>query len=188
MVEQKTKGPKKGPNKRAGEKGRNLRPRTVFTPAKKLQFIGLIAKTGRRIESCAVIGVSSATVSIHLKKYPLFREQVEEAMDVYRDSIDAEVGRRGKDGYREEVWYQGEVVGEKMVYSDQLLIAHAKAHHPAYRDKVQVDQTSTSVSLGLEDLSDQDRADLRNLLKKRAEEHALAQEEERKRVEADTQE
>lgn len=159
----------KGPNKKAGEKGTNLRPTIAFTPKRKAEFIGTLARTGRKVASANQVGVSYATICQHMRKDLKFASAMEEALDLYRDSIDEEVGRRGKEGMTEEIWYQGTVVGTKMVYSDQLLLAHAKAHHPAYKDKLDATHTVTAtVQLDLEELSDEDRADLRKLLQEKA--------------------
>ena len=50
-----------------------------------------------------------------------------------------EAWRRGIDGYDHAVWYKGEQVGVEKRFSDQLLLTVLKAHHPAYRDRTEVD-------------------------------------------------
>ena len=159
-----------GPNKKAGEKGTNVRPSTTFTAERKKVYIGLVARSGRRVQSAKEIGVCYSTVCHHQNNDPDFAAAVDEAVDLYRDSIDEEVGRRGMKGVAEDIWYQGTVVGQRVVYSDQLLLAHARAHHPAYKEKSQEITLQGTVSMGLETLTDQDRDELKRILSMKAKE------------------
>ena len=160
---------KKGANKKKGEKGTNLRPSVKFDAKRRAEFIGIVSRTGRRVAASRELGVCYATVCQHQNKDSEFASAIAEAIDIYRDSIDEEVGRRGMKGIEEDIWYQGVIVGKKIVYSDQLLLAHAKAHHPAYKDKVEQDVTVQGViSMGLDELTTEDRTSLRELLRAKA--------------------
>ena len=162
---------KKGPNKKAGEKGVNFRPTISFTDARKKKFVERLAETGRKCQTAREIGVSYGNVCRHYKKDKEFATAVEEAMDLYRDSIAEEIDRRGRIGWDEPIWYQGVQVGTVRKYDGTLLLAHARRHIPEYRDKLQVDQNvAGTVSLGLDELTTDDRTQLRELLQKKVEE------------------
>lgn len=158
--------PDKGANKKAGERGPNKKGMTKLDRNKKMQFIGLLARTGRRVQTAKALGLSYGNICLHMRKDPEFAQGIEEALEMHREQIDTEIDRRGREGVIEDIYYQGTIVGQRTVFSDTLLLAYAKAHHPAYRDRVQVDQIA-SADLGIQELSDEDRADLRRILEKR---------------------
>lgn len=128
-----------GPNKRAGETGSNLRPSQAFTDHRKEQYLLELSRTGQIVASAYVVGVCKQTITNHRDKDVAFADAVLEAIDRYRDSIDAEIRRRGVEGVEEPVFYQGRVAGWVRKYSDALLIEHAKAHDPRYRNKLKLD-------------------------------------------------
>lgn len=74
-------------------------------------------------------------------------EEFEDAMRGHADVLEAECIRRAFKGVEQDVWYQGEKVGTKIVYSDQLLLAALKARHPAYADKTRLDLSSSDGSM-----------------------------------------
>lgn len=111
----------------------------TLTPERMLVFLEHVAKTGRRYEAALVAGVSYETVRRHRKANDFFAEAWETAVAIHRDGIDREIARRGIEGVDEPVWQKGEFMGYVRKYSDSLLLAHAKKHDPAYRDKAQVD-------------------------------------------------
>lgn len=74
-------------------------------------------------------------------------EEFEDAMLAHADVLEAECIRRAFKGVEQDVWYQGEKVGTKIVYSDQLLLAALKARHPAYADKQKIDMSSSDGSM-----------------------------------------
>lgn len=59
------------------------------------------------------------------------REWVE-ALEESTDSLVLEANRRGRDGVVEDVYYNGEVVGQKIRYSDTLLMFLIKGQRPQY--------------------------------------------------------
>jgi hypothetical protein len=105
----------------------------------KEQFLLFLSRSGQLVSSAAQAGVSSQTVRNHREADPEFDTLVEDAISRYRDSVDAEIKRRGIDGIEEPVFYQGVVVGWLRRYSDALALAHAKAHDPRYRERTQLD-------------------------------------------------
>jgi len=102
----------------------------------------------------------------------------QEALDAYAGRVRAEVQRRGMEGVLEDVYHQGHVVGQRRVFSDQLLILEAKRVDREYREaaasgpKVTVTATATAgavagagPALDLENLTRAQRAALRATLR-----------------------
>lgn len=169
-----------GPNRRAGEKGPNVSGclNAPFDDHRKAEWLAIIRECGKRAIACTKIGVHRSTIEKHLKQDEGFRDAYEEAMQVFRESLVAEAVRRGVRGVDEPIYNRGhrvldihpedqerlaelEEAGEKprMVpatvrrYSDSLLHALLKAHHPEFADK-QIVQTVDSGSSTLTDLDD----------------------------------
>jgi len=72
---------------------------------------------------------------------PSLVEAMENAKQVARDVVEAEVHRRGVEGVDEPVFYQGEKVADVKKYSDSMLALRIKALAPEYRNKVEVSGT-----------------------------------------------
>jgi hypothetical protein len=110
-----------------------------FNDDKRATFLEWYAKTGRVGESAKAAGVHNCTVLEHRKKDPDFDQACKEAYDLYRESLEQEIERRGKEGVLDPIFQSGILVGHKRVYSDTLMLAHARRHIPEYREKHSVD-------------------------------------------------
>jgi hypothetical protein len=128
-----------GPNKRAGETGNNIFPTGVWTHEARAIFLEQLSLTGRKADSARAAGVSRQTVLNHEKLDPTLTDEIEEALEFYKDSIRAEIHRRAVTGVDEPVFYQGVVCGAVTKYSDRMLELEAKRLMPEYREKSQVD-------------------------------------------------
>jgi hypothetical protein len=81
------------------------------------------------------------------------------------DNVEAEIHRRGCEGYEEDVYFRGEKVGTTRKYSDNLLLARMKALDPTrYGNKVDVTSKVEIEPLGIEDLNPAQRELMRKLL------------------------
>jgi hypothetical protein len=84
----------------------------------------------------------------HDENFSILYHQAElDANDVLR----AEIDRRGREGWQEDIYQLGKYCGQATKYSDTLLIFLAKARMPEFRDKSQVDvnaQVSTTTQAG----------------------------------------
>ena len=109
--------------------------RRVFL--EKLRACGII---GRSVEG---LGISLETPAAHARRYPEFKVEMEEALQGYRDSLEAEAHRRGVEGIPRDIYYKGEVVGVERQYSDRILELKLKRHIPEYRDKFALDVEHT---------------------------------------------
>ena len=180
-----------GPNRREGETGPNVSGclNAPFDDHRKAEWLAVIQECGKRAIACTKIGVSRSTVEKHLKKDEDFKTAYEDAMLVFRESLVAEAVRRGVRGVSEPIYNRGhrvldihpedqdperlaelEAAGEKprMIpaviqrYSDSLLHALLKAHHPEFADK-QIVQNIDAGSSTLADLDDLTSEELEQL-------------------------
>jgi hypothetical protein len=103
---------------------------------KKLSFLAAFAKTGGSIIRAAkAAGVSRNSHYHWIKADPVYQEAFADARHEIIETLEAECDRRGRDGYEEPVFYQGEQCGTIRKFSDTLLIFRLKALCPAaYRD------------------------------------------------------
>lgn len=117
--------------------------------ARWVEFLLALREIGRVGEAADVVGWRTVDTWHYRKRYAQYGavEEFEDAMLGHADILEAECIRRAFKGVEQDVWYQGEKVGTKIVYSDQLLLAALKARHPAYADKQKIDMSSTDGSM-----------------------------------------
>ncbi len=84
-------------------------------------FLIAYSQTGRKHESARTAGIGTTTITNWRRRSPVFEAAVQEALEVYRESLVCEVHRRGVKGVDEPVFFQGEVCGHIRRYSDRLL-------------------------------------------------------------------
>ena len=84
-----------------------------------------------------------------------FAERWAKAVDIAGDLLEEEADRRGRDGYDEPVFFQGEQRGAKRKYSDALLLARLKALRPEqYRERITMPTVSQqSVTVVMRDFA-----------------------------------
>lgn len=122
-----------------------------FTPTKKEIFLQKVRETGLQHVAAETAGVSFTTVKEHRRTDDHFKEALEEALALYRETIEAEILRRAVAGYDEPVIKNQAMANESpdwgevakiRKFSDALLVFHAKRHIPAYRDGFSGDETA----------------------------------------------
>lgn len=154
-------------------RGRGYRPNPPrpLTEERKNTFLEELAEHG-------IIGQAAKRASLHStrgclasfyserERDPDFAQAWDEALAMARGAIEAELHRRGVEGYEEPVWWQGKEVGSVTKYSDALLLARIRAIAPEYRPKQQVEHSGgvEMKPLQLEELSSRQRDLLRELL------------------------
>lgn len=112
----------------------------LLSPEKRDLFLERLAETGRVIESCYCVGVKYHHMLAHKKRDPDFQRDVDLAMLRYCDLIVKEVHRRAVDGVEEDVFNKdGDKVGTRRKYSNDLLRMLVQRHDPAFRQHVHVD-------------------------------------------------
>lgn len=120
-----------------GEGGQ--KPKGEVTEESKLAYLEHVAATGEVERAAIVAGLHPMTMRTHRKSDPNFAAAFDLAKRLYRESVAAEVRRRGKVGVLEPVVQQGRIVTYVRKYSDRLLELEAKKVDPGYRDKASVD-------------------------------------------------
>ena len=119
-----------------------------ITDHTKRSFLAAYAYCGRLTHAAKSAQCNWRMHYYWLKVDPLYKEKFAEAQAMAGDFLEEEAMRRAKDGISKAVYYQGEVVGEEIVYSDTLAIFLLKGAKPdKYRDNVKVE---TEITLKLE--------------------------------------
>lgn len=88
---------------------------------KKIAYLAAYSILGNVTYSAKCAGISTTSVYNWKKNDPDFKEQYEIADQAHLDYMEMEAQRRAVQGTSEDVYYQGEVVGQKQNYSDSLL-------------------------------------------------------------------
>jgi hypothetical protein len=107
------------------------------TPEGDAKFFAAL-ENGHPVRSaCDAAGYARRCVYRWRKEDSEFAATWAEAMAIAGDLLEEEADRRGRDGYDETVFYQGDERGAKRKYSDALLLARLKAIRPdQYREKI----------------------------------------------------
>lgn len=92
-------------------------------------------------ETCRQAGISYQTWK-NWKRDPLFMEMFEERHEEVCNVLEKEALKRAVEGDEEDVWYKGQVVGQRKKKSDYLLDRLLQANMPdKYRNNVNVEQS-----------------------------------------------
>lgn len=127
-----------------------------ITDVRKLAYLAAFSVTGKVKSSAQIAGVSYYTVR-HWRgdageKVPhnaeLFCSLEEQCEEYFQELLLEEVDRRALEGVKEDIYHQGEVVGSKRVYSDNLLMFRVKGLLPNYKSG------GTNVNINSEDSGD----------------------------------
>jgi hypothetical protein len=114
-----------------------------FTPELLEQYLDLLRQYGLKARCARAVGLHPSSMKRYRKDNPDYDDEVEAAMEDYRESVESEIHRRAIEGIDSPVFYKGELVNTEKRYSDRLLELHAKRHIPAYREKHTVDHNVT---------------------------------------------
>lgn len=106
--------------------------------AKRL-YIQNLARTGLKVKSADGTGYDYETFLRHRRKDEKFDRQCDDAMRVFRESLEWAAVERARDGWDEPVFQQGTMVGTKRKFDTQLLLTLLKRHMPEYRDRATLD-------------------------------------------------
>lgn len=107
--------------------------------SKKELFLDAFAEHGIVLKAAQSAGIDRRTVYKWLEHDEKFMLAFNQAKENARDIVRAEIHRRAIEGWDEEVYQLGKYAGTMRKYSDTLLIFHAKALMPEYRDKQHID-------------------------------------------------
>lgn len=95
----------------------------------------LVLNKGDMLSACQSLGFKCpvSAVVIWMEDDPEVAGRLKKAQLIGWSTLESEAHRRAVQGVEEAVYYQGEVVGYKTVYSDGLLMQMLKARVPAYK-------------------------------------------------------
>lgn len=114
--------------------GTGLSPEEVNS-RKKSYFLRILLENGgfkdAAIRTCHT---SRRWYNTQLEEDEEFALAVQTITDLTNEDLLSEARRRGRYGAEEDVYYKGEVVGKRKVYSDVLLMFLIKGRMPEYRD------------------------------------------------------
>jgi len=105
-------------------------------------------------------GISPSTVNSWQRNNEVFQEYYDLAEQAHAEYLEVEAQRRAVMGVEEDVWYQGEKVGTKIAYSDNLLkflLQGARPQKYRRQSKVEVKADGNSkvqVNFGIPELNE----------------------------------
>ncbi len=146
-----------------------------LTAKRKAIFLAELAKHGvlaraARVASPHSMTGACATFREEAKRDPGFAKQIADAREQADGDLLVELHRRAVEGTSEPIFGpNGQQVGSKRRYSDRLLLEKIKSRFPAdfaARTVSEVNQTTTTKSLGLEKLSPESRDELKRILER----------------------
>lgn len=115
-----------------------------FTDERKVRFLMFLAKFGLQQKAATYAGVSYQCAKNHKRDSEEFAEAWEQALEIYRESLESAALRRALDGWEEPVYQKGELVGTIHKFSERMLELVLKANLPnKYRENVKVDASVT---------------------------------------------
>lgn len=106
-------------------------------------FLETLRQTGQIKKSAEAAGYTTSVFLRRLRKEdPEFAQAWDEALEAGIDVLEDEAIRRAHEGIEKDVYYQGEVVGTEVQYSDALLQFILRGNKPEkYRENVNVQGT-----------------------------------------------
>lgn len=110
-----------------------------YTDEVHSKFLDHYAIHGRITKAAKYAGVHVSVIYQQKKIHPTLTEDMELALEKYRDILENEARRRGVEGTVKDIYYQGEVVGEERQYSDRLLEMLLKKERPhEFRERKEI--------------------------------------------------
>src|SRR5438876_11025887 len=91
------------------------------TQTKKTAFLDAYATNGNIRAAAHIAGIDRRTHYKWLDTDKKYVEAFQEALDDFCDRLRHEAARRALQGVKHDVYYQGQVVGQELEYSDRIL-------------------------------------------------------------------
>jgi len=124
-------------------------PVTLPTPAKYEHVLNVLKLTGQFNAAADSVAVAVGTLKRWRENDVSFDARCEQAREVYADTLEREADRRAVKGVSRDIYHRGEVVGEKIEYSDPLLMFRLKALRPdIYRENNKIEINNVNVDNG----------------------------------------
>jgi hypothetical protein len=117
------------------------------------QFLTSLAEGHTVSKACEDAGITTSTAYQARGRDPEFFKEWDEAYESGSDLLEEEAWRRAKEGTVEDVYFQGQVVGQKRTFSDMLLVKLLEARRPEkYRARQEIRHAGDARPLTAEDL------------------------------------
>jgi len=133
-------------------------------------ILGAFRECGVVLTACHIAGVASKQHREWLRKFSFYKEAFEEAVEDATDRMEAEARRRAIEGVQEPVFYQGEIVGYTIKYSDMLLDKLLKAYRPdKFKERHEItgaEGKPLALSFDLSNLTDEELSQIEKLSEK----------------------
>lgn len=136
--------------------------RVHFTPEARARFLRALELGYSVGHAAEVAGVGRSTVYDRREAEPAFAEAWDRAVERGTDRLEDAARRRAIEGIKDPVFYQGKIVGARLVYSDTLLLALLNARRPE-KFKWRGEVTTKAEPVDLSRLSDRDLRDLERI-------------------------
>ena len=134
------------------------------TPGRQRRFLEAYEHCGVIAEAARLANIDQDCHWIWLRDDPPYRAAFEKAEQIAADRLETELINRVYDGVKEDVWWQGQIVGATRKFSDTLLIFALKGAKPdKYREQWKGELKSVSVIIRGPDLKVLDDATLDSL-------------------------
>lgn len=116
--------------------------RVPFNKSAQVRYLMYLARFGLKNSAAQYAGVSSEAVRFYSKNTnPDFADAINEAMDIFKESLEQVALRRAVDGWEEPVYQKGELVGTIHRHSERMLEMLLKRHIPDFKDNLRIDNS-----------------------------------------------
>lgn len=121
----------------SGQRNNSTRAESEFNDEFKGRWLAAYREFGSVSHACAEVQCSRSTIYRLRKGDPKFAENWDNAWEATIDRLEQSAMSRAIDGYIEDVYYKGEVVGQRRMYDGRLTEFMLSANRPGkYRSKV----------------------------------------------------
>lgn len=112
-----------------------------------LLFLQKLSEHGHIQKALDLVGISRVQLWRRRRDDPDFRAMFHEAQEIASESLEDEAQRRAVQGVNKPVFWQGDIVGHQIEYSDGLLTFLLKGLKPEkYRDRVSTENVNLNLT------------------------------------------
>lgn len=121
-----------------------------FNQSARTRYLTNLSEWGTKTRSAEAAGVTYQTVRNYLAVHPAFQDEIDNAVEEYRDMLLTEMRTRAVDGWIEQPLFDkdGNHIGDKVKKSDRLLEVALKRVDPESRETISKIEHSGSAVVG----------------------------------------
>jgi hypothetical protein len=122
---------------------------------RKVALLTAYANCGGVRRACEIAGVDTPLHYVWLQRDPNYKLAFDKAFEMAGDTLEQAAYERATKGVVKDVWHQGKIVGQEVVYSDGLTKFLLKGAKPArYRDNVDITTAGQSLRIVIDGYDD----------------------------------